>query len=116
MSVTNLSLGQGFVVFLAMAKLKRGIDIMILSLIIFVSPTMLSFGNIAHLLSSHSLPCLPIFLLCLRFFPDGARIPSVVAPNPPVVAPNSPVDFSVQSPDIFDPFPSSPFNEQVEDE
>ena len=52
MSITNLSLGQGFVVFLAMAKLKRGIDVMILSLIVFVSPTMLSFGNIAHLLSS----------------------------------------------------------------
>ena len=29
MSITNLSLGQGFVVFLAMAKLKRGIDVMI---------------------------------------------------------------------------------------
>ena len=27
-----------------------------------------------------------------------------------------PVDFSVQPPDIIDPFPSSPFNEQVEDE
>ena len=52
MSITNLSLGQGFVVFLAMVKLKRGIDVMILSLIIFVSPTMLSFGNIAPLLSS----------------------------------------------------------------
>ena len=52
MSITNLSLGQGFVVFLAMVKLKRGIDVMILSLIIFVSPIMLSFGNIAPLLSS----------------------------------------------------------------
>ena len=52
MSITNLSLGQGFVVFLAMAKLKRGIDIMILSLIVFISPAMLSFGNIASLLSS----------------------------------------------------------------
>ena len=27
-----------------------------------------------------------------------------------------PVDFSVQPPDIIDPFPSSHFNEQVEDE
>ena len=51
-SITNLSLGQGFVVFLAMAKLKRGIGVMILSLIIFVSPVMLSFGNIAPLSSS----------------------------------------------------------------
>ena len=46
-SITNLSLGLDFVVFLAMAKLKRGIGVMILSLIIFVSPTMLSFANIA---------------------------------------------------------------------
>ena len=52
MSITNLSLGQDFVVFLAMAKLKRGIGVMILSLIVFVSPTMLSSGNIAPLLSS----------------------------------------------------------------
>ena len=52
MSITNLSLGQCFVVFLAMAKLKRGIGVMILSLIVFVSPTMLSFVNIAPLSSS----------------------------------------------------------------
>ena len=52
MSITNLSLGQGFVVFLAIAKLKRGIGVMILSLIIFVSLAMLSFGNIAPLSSS----------------------------------------------------------------
>ena len=52
MSITNLSLGQGFVVFLAMAKLKRGIGVMILSLIVFVSPAMLCFGNIAPLSSS----------------------------------------------------------------
>ena len=52
MSITNLSLCQDFVVFLAMVKLKRGIGVMILSLIIFVSPAMLSFGNIATLLSS----------------------------------------------------------------
>ena len=52
MSITNLSLGQGFVVFLAMAKLKRGINVMILSLIVFVSPAMLSFRNITPLSSS----------------------------------------------------------------
>ena len=51
-SVANLSLSQDFVVFLAMVKLKRGISVMILSLIVFVSPEMLSFGNIASLLSS----------------------------------------------------------------
>ena len=37
--------------FLAMTKLKRSIDVMILSLIVIVSTTMLSFGNIAHLSS-----------------------------------------------------------------
>ena len=50
-SIINLSLDQGFVVFLAMAKLKRGIGVMILSLIVFMSPAMLCFGNIAPLLS-----------------------------------------------------------------
>ena len=52
MSITNLSLDQDFVIFLTMEKLKRGIGVIILSLIIFVSPEMLSFGNIASLLSS----------------------------------------------------------------
>ena len=51
-SITNLSLSQGFVVFLTMAKLKRDIGVMILSLIVFVSPAMLSFRNIASLSSS----------------------------------------------------------------
>ena len=60
MSITNLSLGQDFVVFLAMAKLKRGIGVMILSLIVFVSPAMLSFGNIATL--SSSLTSVPFYL------------------------------------------------------
>ena len=52
MSITNLSIGLDFVVFLAMEKLKRGIGVMIMSLIVFVSPAMLSFGNIAPLSSS----------------------------------------------------------------
>ena len=52
----------------------------------------------------------------LDLFSDEAHIPPVVAPDPTVVAPDSPVDFSVQPPDILDPFPSFPFNEQVEDE
>ena len=60
MSITNLSLGQGFVVFLAMTKLKRGIDVMILPLIVFVSLEMLSFGNIASL--SSSLTSVPPYL------------------------------------------------------
>ena len=63
MSVTNLSLGQGFVVFLAMAKLKRGIGVMILFLIIFISLTMLSFGNITSL--SSFLTSMPPYLLPL---------------------------------------------------
>ena len=60
MSITNLNLGQGFVVFLAMVKLKRGIGVMILSLIILISPAMLSFRNIAPLLSS--LTSVPLYL------------------------------------------------------
>ena len=67
MSIINLSLDQGFVVFLAMAKLKRDIGVMILSLIVFVSPAMLSFGT-SLLCRALSLLCLPIFLLCLRSF------------------------------------------------
>ena len=52
MSTTNLSLVLDFVVSLVMAKLKKGISVMILSLIIFVFPVMLSFGNTACLLNS----------------------------------------------------------------
>ena len=51
LSITNLRLGQDFIVFLAMEKLKRGIGVMILSLIVFVSSAMLSFLNIASLSS-----------------------------------------------------------------
>ena len=63
MSIRNLSLDLYFVVFLAMAKLKRGISVMIMSLIVFVSPAMLSFGNIAPL--SSSLTSAPPYLLLL---------------------------------------------------
>ena len=63
MSITNLSLDQGFVIFLAMAKLKRGIGVMILSLIVFVSPERLSFGNTASL--SSSLTFVPPYLASL---------------------------------------------------
>ena len=59
-SITNLSLGQDFVFFLAMVKLKRGIGVMILSLIVFVSRAMLYFGNIAPL--SSSLTSVPPYL------------------------------------------------------
>ena len=52
MSTTNLSLILDFVVSLVMAKLKKGINVMILSLIIFVFSVMLSFGNTACLLNS----------------------------------------------------------------
>ena len=60
MSVANLSLSQDFDVFLAMVKLKRGIGVMILSLIVFISPEMLSFRNIASL--SSSLTSVPPYL------------------------------------------------------
>ena len=61
MIITNLRLGLDFVIFLVMVKLKRGIGVMILSLIVFVFLAMLSFGNIAHLSSSLTsvLPYLP---------------------------------------------------------
>ena len=52
----------------------------------------------------------------LDIFSDEAHIHFVAAHDPSVVAPNSLVHFSVQPPDIIDPFSSSPFNEQVEDE
>ena len=60
MSITNLSLDQDFVVFLDMVKLKRSIGVMILSLIVFVSPVILSFENIASL--SSSLTSVPPYL------------------------------------------------------
>ena len=52
MNTTNLSLDLDFVVFLVMAKLKKGIGVMILSLIVFVFLVMLSFGNTDYLLNS----------------------------------------------------------------
>ena len=49
-SITNLRLGQDFVVFLAMAKLERG-SMLWSYLIVFVSFAILSFLNIASLSS-----------------------------------------------------------------
>ena len=46
MNTTNSSLALAFVVSLVMAKLKKDIDVMILLLIAFASPVMLSFGSI----------------------------------------------------------------------
>ena len=63
MSIKNLSLGLNFFIFLAMVKLKRGISVIIPSLIIFVSPVMLYFGNIAPL--SNSLTSMSPYLLPL---------------------------------------------------
>ena len=60
MGKTNLSLGLDFVIFLAMVKLKMGIGVKILSLIVFVFLAMLSFGNIAPL--SSSLTSVPPYL------------------------------------------------------
>ena len=52
MSTTNLSLDLDFVISLVMEKLKKGIGVMILSLIIFVFLVMLSFGNTDCLFNS----------------------------------------------------------------
>uniref|UniRef100_A0A2N9G0E6 Reverse transcriptase Ty1/copia-type domain-containing protein n=1 Tax=Fagus sylvatica TaxID=28930 RepID=A0A2N9G0E6_FAGSY len=48
MNTTNSSLVLTFVASLALAKLKNDIDVMILLLIAFVSPAMLSFGSIVY--------------------------------------------------------------------
>ena len=114
MSITNLSLDQRFVVFLAMAKLKRGIGVMILSLIIRISHNVVfwehhSFVELSHFRASLSSSVLDLFL-------DEAHILFVATLDPPVAAPDSPVDFSVQPQNILNSFPSSPFNDQVEDE
>ena len=69
-----------------------------------------SFVKLSHLRASLSSSSF------LDLFPNEAHIPFEAAPDPPVVAPDSPVDFFVQPPDILDPFPNSPFNEQVENE
>ena len=52
MNTTNLSFDLDFVVSLVMAKLKKGIGVMILSLIVFLFLVMLSFGNTNCLLNS----------------------------------------------------------------
>ena len=52
MGTTNLSLDLDFIVSLVMAKLKKGIGVMILSLIVFVFLVMLSFENTDYLLNS----------------------------------------------------------------
>ena len=52
MSTINLSLDLDFVVSLVMEKLKKGIGVMISSLIVFVLLVMLSFGNTDCLLNS----------------------------------------------------------------
>ena len=52
MNTTNLSLDLNFVVSLVMAKLKKGIGVMIMSLILFVFLVMLSFGTTDYLLNS----------------------------------------------------------------
>ena len=69
-----------------------------------------SFTELSHFRASLSSSSV------LDLFSDEAHIPSVAAPDPPVATLNSSVDFSVQPPNILDPFPSSPLNEHVEDE
>ena len=69
-----------------------------------------SFVELSHFCASLSSSSV------LDLFSEEAHIPSVAAPDPPVVAPDSPIDFFVHPPDILDPFPSLPFNEEVEDE
>ena len=114
MSITNLSLGQGFVVFLAMAKLKRGIDVDLVSHCLRISRNVVFWEHRLFVELSHFHASLSSFSV-LDLFPDEARIPAIAAPDPSVVAHDFPVNFSVEPSDILDPFPSLPFNEQVED-
>ena len=100
MSTTKLSLDLDFIVFLVMAKLKNGIGVMILSLIVFVFLVMLSFGNTNYLLNSHFRSSLTTSSV-LELFPDESLVPSTNTFDPPL-------DFSL---DIFDASPR-----QVEDE
>ena len=83
-----------------MVKLKRGISVMIPSLIVFVSPAMLyrSFVELSHFHASLSTSSI------LNLFPNESHIPSIVALDPPI-------DFSIQTLDIFYAFPRSPSNE-----
>ena len=72
MSIIDLSLNLGFAVFLVMMQLKRGFSVMILSLIVFISLAMLSFGNITTLSSFFtSMP--PYLPSCLKSFSRWAK-------------------------------------------
>ena len=98
-----------------MAKLKRDIGYDPVSHRLRISSNVVfwehrSFVELSHFRASLSSSSI------LDLFLDEAHIPSVAAPDPLVVAPDSPIDFSVQPLDIIDPFSSSHFNEQVEDE
>ena len=123
MSITNLSLGQGFFCFLGYGETQKGYRCYDpVSHRLHVSRNVVfweyrSFIKLSHFrVSLSSSSVLDLFLNEAHIPFVIVRDPPVVAPDPTVVAPDSLVDFSVQPPDILDPFPSSPFNEQVEDE
>ena len=88
-----------------MAKLKKGIGVMILSLIFFVFLVMLSSGNTDYLLNSHFRSSLTTSSV-LELFPDESLVPSTNTFNPPL-------DFS---PNIFYVSPRQVEDEQVDDE
>ena len=77
-----------------MAKLKKGIGVMILSLIVFVFLVMLSFGNTDYLLNSHFHSFLTTSSV-LELFPDESLVPSTNTFDPPLDL----------SPNIFDASP-----------
>ena len=105
MSITNLSLSLNFVVFLAMAKLKKGYRCYDLSSSLYLLQC--CYLGTSLLCRAISLPCLPIYLLCLRSFFQMSHI---------FLTPDPLIDFFVQPQDIFDTSPRSPSNEQVKDE
>ncbi|RVW43495.1 Retrovirus-related Pol polyprotein from transposon RE1 [Vitis vinifera] len=105
MSTTNLSLDLDSVVSLVMAKLKRGIGVMILSLIVFVSRNVVFWEHRLFVELSHFRSSLTNSSV-LEIFPDESLVPSTNTFDPPL-------DFS---PDIFDASPRQVADEQIDDE
>ena len=92
MSITSLCFGLDFVVFLAMAKLKRGISC---NVVFWEHRSFVELSHFHSFLSTSSV---------LDLFPNEPHIPSIVTPDPLI-------NFSIQPPYIFDAFSRSPFNE-----
>uniref|UniRef100_A0A2N9JAQ1 Reverse transcriptase Ty1/copia-type domain-containing protein n=1 Tax=Fagus sylvatica TaxID=28930 RepID=A0A2N9JAQ1_FAGSY len=89
MNTTNSSLVLAFVASLVMAKLKKDIDVMILLLIAFTSPTMLSFGNILFTEVSQFRPSFSLSFLS-DLFPEVSTPSLELFPPSPEVSTSIP--------------------------